>query len=223
VKLASFQRSALVWIASGIFLIVYCILSFLGETLPGVEDLVKLIANTSGSYLYVAAFAAIFIEGIYILGNFFPGSTLVLILAVLSQTDGTTSFLLTMMTIFVGWFLAGLINIYITARIIDRTKISGTPPVLSKDNLLATWYPTFRANYEVAQVVSGTLPREVVLSSLRVKFWASLGLASGALALPYFIDIKKVTNEEGFYSVLAVGIICLLVGVWQLANKNSRP
>jgi hypothetical protein len=220
VKFTHIQRSAFVWIASGIFLIIYCILSFFGETIPGVEDLVKIIADTSGPYLYVAAFTSIFIEGIYILGNFFPGSTLVLLLAVLSQTNNVSTFLLTMIAIFIGWFLSGLINIYVAARIVDQSKIPKKLTALSKDNILATWYPTFRANYEVAQVVSGTLPREVVLSSIRVKFWSSLGLAIGALALPYFIDIRKVTNEEGFYSVLVVGVICLLVGTWQLSQQN---
>lgn len=215
-RISSKQKPALVWIVSGLFLVIYSGLGLLDVSIPGVEELVTFINSTSGMYLYLAAFLAIFFEGLYIVGNFIPGSTLVLLLAIFAQAGGTFAFLGTILAIFVGWCLAGTINIFLTARILRQRGISIAPTAPIHDRLLTTWYPAFRANYEVAQVVSGISPLRVFWSSLRVKIWASLAAAAYALILPYIIDMNNINNEEGFATVLGVSIICIGVGVWQL-------
>jgi len=85
-----------------------------------------------------------------------------------------------------------------------------------KDRFLTTWFPAFRANYEVAQVTEGGRPLKVFISSVRVKFLASLAAAAGLLIIPIFIDIKQVSNEEGFASVAVVAAISFTVGFIKL-------
>ncbi len=221
-RISAKQKPALVWIVSGLFLVIYSGLGLLDVSIPGVEELVKFINSTSGMYLYAAAFLAIFFEGLYIVGNFIPGSTLVLLLAIFAQAGGTFAFLGTILAIFVGWCLAGAINIFLTARILKQRGLPIAPATPVRDRILTTWYPAFRANYEVAQVVSGIPPLRVFWSSLRVKIWASLGAAAYALILPFIIDMNNINNEEGFATVLGVSIICIGVGVWQLRN-HSKP
>ncbi len=222
-RLTSAQRPGLVWLISGLFLLLYSSLGLFGIAIPGVEDLVTFMQSASGIYLYGVAFIAILIEGLYIVGNFLPGTTLIFVLAVLSQTGGTISFLYTILAIFAGWFCAGLINIYITSTIIDRSKITNLTNPKIKDGLLVTWYPTFRANQEVAQMVAGFPARQVVFSSLRVKALACLGLGAGAYIIPSIIDIKNVSNDEGFFTVFTIAIICLIVGSYQLFIKTHLP
>ncbi len=213
------HRSALVWIVSGMVLLLYSGLGIYGIAIPGVEELVSFVESIPPHYIFIAAFISIFFEGLYIIGNFLPGSTLVLILAMVAQSGGTWVFLSTIGAVFAGWVLAGIINIYVTARLIKKLALAA-PPTIVKDNLWTTWYPAFRANKEVADVVAGHTPRTAFLSSLRVKVWASLGATIYALVLPYFINLKTIDNSEGFISVIIVAIICFGVGLWQW-HKSS--
>lgn len=213
--LSSEKRSALVWIISGLFLLCYGGLGLLQFTIPGVQELSSFIEDMSGMHLYTAAFLSILFEGLYIIGNFIPGSTLVILLAILSQAGGTTSFLLTIFAIFVGWCVAGGINIFLTARLINQDSVQTTEELTVHDRFLTTWYPAFRANYEVAQVVAGIPVRTVLWSSIRVKIFASIGAALYALIIPFFIDVQNLNNEEGFAIVFGIGITCVVVGVWQ--------
>jgi hypothetical protein len=209
------KRAGMVWVLSGLFLLAYGGLGLFAFTIPGLQELVVFIQDLSGMHLYTAAFLSILFEGLYIIGNFIPGSTLVLLLAILSQTGGITSFLFTIVSIFCGWCLAGYINIFVTAKVINRSTVPPLSELVVQDRLLTTWYPAFRANYEVAQVVSGIPARTVLWSSIRVKFYASMGAALYALILPYFIDINSLNNAEGFAIVSLIGIICIAVGGWQ--------
>jgi hypothetical protein len=215
VKTKQHNKAAFVWIFSGIFLLLYGLIGLWIDTTPGVEQLIDLLDKANGWWLYIGAAIAIFIEGLYIIGNLVPGSTLVLLLAVFAGIGGTDMFLGTILAIFIGWVVAGFVNIYITAAIIPRTDIL----IPAKDRLLTTWYPAFRANYEVAQVASGVPPFLVLLSSIRVKAIACVGAGVYALILPYFIDITAATNEEGFWWVIAIALISIAVGVWEIRKK----
>ncbi len=211
--------AALVWIVSGAFLVIYSGLGLLGIAVPGVVELVQLMQHAAGWQLYAAAFISILLEGLYIVGNFVPGSTFMIILAILAQAGGPTVFIGTITAIFVGWCMAGAINIYLTAKIITTADAPVYAALAAKDRMLTTWYPAFRANYEVAQVVSGVPPTKVFWSSVRVKIFASIGAALYALAVPYVVDIKTLGNEEGFWTVLAVALLCIGIGIWQLWKK----
>ena len=114
------------------------------------------------------------------------------------------------------------VNLAAALDVVKQRGLPIAPATPVRDRILTTWYPAFRANYEVAQVVSGIPPLRVFWSSLRVKIWASLGAAAYALILPFIIDMNNINNEEGFATVLGVSIICIGVGVWQLRN-HSKP
>ncbi len=209
------QRSGTVWILSGCFLLLYSALGLLDISIPGVEDLVAFMQHTEGWYVYLAAFTAVFFEGLYIVGNFIPGTTFILLAAILAQAGGTLTFLGTILAIFVGWILAGCINIFLTAKILARRGQSIETPPTVHDHFFTTWYPAFRANHEVSQVAAGIPPLTVLWSSLRVKVFASSAAALGALILPFIIDIKTISNDEGFTTVFILALICLSVGIWQ--------
>jgi len=212
--------SAIVWLLAGLSLTIYCVLGLFNSKIPGVEDLVAFLSTVEGRYIYVAVFISIFIEGLYFVGSFFPGSTLVVILGILSQTLGPLGFVITILTIFVGWCLAGLVNI-ILARTY-RLKISRLEETVGfevKDRIWVTWFPSFRANYEVGQIIQGGHPGKVFLSSVRVKFWVSLVAGIYLLVLPLFVDITKVSNEEGYVTVAVVAIVSFVVGIVKLKRS----
>lgn len=212
---------ALVWIVSGCALSTYGLLGILDVGIPGVEELVGFLENADGIYIYIAAFLAIFLEGLYFFGNFFPGSTIILILTILSQAGGPLVFVGTIATIFFGWCAAGAVNI-IMAQTYQK-KILGTsiaPNTTVSDSLFTTWFPAFRANYEVAQITEGGNPWRVFLSSVRVKFIVSLGMLVTTFLIPYVIDIKTVDNKEGFLSVAVVALIFFAVGIYKLREAH---
>ena len=91
--LSSTKRAGTVWILSGSFLLIYSILGLLDIKIPGAEDLVAFMSRTSGWYVFAAAFTAILFEGLYLIGNFIPGSTLVLVTAILASSGGSLVFL----------------------------------------------------------------------------------------------------------------------------------
>ncbi len=209
------NKAGLVWVLSGTFLLSYSLLGLLKIKIPGAEDLVSFMSQTEGWYIYAAAFTAIFFEGLYLVGNFIPGSTLVLITTILASAGGTVVFLGTIIAIYLGWMLAGIINIFVLAKLFAKSdKIKIAEPAIH-DHFFITWYPAFRANHEVSQVVSGIPVKKVFISSWRVRTIASGAAAIGALIIPHIIDIRTINNEEGFATVFAVGIICLGVGVYQ--------
>jgi hypothetical protein len=222
-KHTSSYYGALVWIVSGITLSTYGLLGLLHVGIPGVEELVGFLENADGIYIYIAAFLAIFLEGLYFFGNFFPGSTIILILTILSQAGGPGVFIGTIATIFFGWCTAGAVNIFMAHTY--QKKVLGSliePKTVVSDNLFTTWFPAFRANYEVAQIAEGGNPWRVFLSSVRVKFIVSLGMLVVTFFIPYVIDIKEVDNEEGFLSVAVIATIFFVVGIYKLRKAHYR-
>ncbi len=215
------KNAGYVWIFSGVALLIYALLTILNQNIPGVEQLVSFVESISIHYILLAAFLVIFIEGLYVVGSFFPGSTLVVILAVLSNVDGFNTFLLTILSIFLGWCLAGFVNILFAS--LYRGKLLGqvhAPQYAVKDRPLTTWFPAFRANYEVAQILEGGGALEVLLSSFRVKLVVSSIMLVITYLLPMVIDVREISNEEGALSLLIVVTISFVVGTIKI--RNSR-
>jgi hypothetical protein len=215
--------SSFVWIFSALSIFIYSSLGLRGLKLPGVEHLVNFLSDSSGWDIYLAAFISIFFEGLYFVGSFFPGSTLVVILAILAQFGGTWSFMVTIAAIFGGWCIAGIVNIFI-AKLYKKsvTHSLSEEEFQVRDRVWTTWFPTFRANYEVAQIIEGGDPWKVFFSSVRVKLWASGAAALYALIVPFFIDINTLSNKEGFISLAIVGIVTLIVGMLKVRNYYKK-
>ncbi len=215
----SHRRAGFVWLLSALILSSYALLGLFGFTLPGVEQLVTLMSKTSGALIFGAAFTAILLEGTYIIGSFIPGTSLLTVLAILSQAGGPLMFLGTVLSIILGWCLAGFINIYVITRLGGKYQPADISQNEVHDNIFVTWYPAFRANHEVAQVASG-LPRSAVLkSALRVRLIASSLAAILTLIIPLFVDIRTVSNKEGFLSVLVVAIVCFGIASTHLSGR----
>ncbi len=215
--------AGIVWIVSAIALLIYGTLTILHTNVPGTEDLVKFLTNIEGKYIYLAAFLSVFIEGLYFVGNFFPGASLVLILAVLSGSGGVSVFLTTIFLIFIGWCLAGVVNIYAAKTYRSKIiKLEEKEDYHVKDHVWTTWFPSFRASYEVAQVTEGGNPFKVFLSSLRVRIWASLFVGGIAFIIPIFFDISKTTDREGYISIIIVALISLVVGIIKIRNYLAQ-
>jgi len=70
------KYAALVWILSSITLITYGLLSINNQNLPGAESLIAFVSSLQSNYIFAAAFLAILIEGLYVVGSFFPGSSI---------------------------------------------------------------------------------------------------------------------------------------------------
>ena len=212
----------IVWVIAACALFLYGLLFSVGAQVPGVEELIDFLSSVDGIYIYMAAFISIFIEGLYIIGSFFPGATLVTILAILSQQLSFITFLLTIIVIFIGWCIAGGINI-LSARYFNswrKTIPDGIYQV--NDHLFTTWYPSFRANHEVAQIVEGGKPLKVLLSSIRVRFYASVFAGMLTYISALLIDLEDISNEEGLLSLLIVAFVTLIVGVVKIRDYLLR-
>lgn len=215
-------RSGLVWILSGLVLSAYGITGLLNQQIPGIEELVAFINAATGPWLYLAAFLAIFIEGLYVVGSVFPGTTLVLIMAILVQTTGSLTFLSIIATMYIGWLFAGVCNVFI-ARIFAKKLAQTKPPIVKEDELAGiTWFPAFRANMEVSQALEGHSIKTVLVSSLKIKSLATLGLIGYALVIPLLIDITQVSNEEGFMSISVFALINFGVGGYKIHQHYKQ-
>lgn len=206
--------AGIVWIISAIALLTYGATVFFETKIPGVEDLVNYISNTKGVYIYIFAFISIFIEGLYVIGSFFPGSSLVLVFVVFSGSLNPIIFALTMTSIFAGWVLAGIVNIVLSKFYhLKVAKLKEKEEYQVTHRFWTTWFPAFRSNHEVAQITEGANPLKVFWSSVKVKLVTCIFLSIFALIVPLFIDINNVSNEEGLVSLLVVAVITLTVGV----------
>lgn len=219
----SLVYSGLVWLVAAGALFLYATAGYVGLQVPGVEQLVSWLEQLNGSWILATAFISILIEGLYFFGSFLPGSTMIVVVAVLAQLQSWTLFALTIISIFLGWVVSGIINIMFARQM---RRIAKQPVDVSfevQDKAWETWFPSFRANYEVAQVISGAPAWKVFWSSVRVKLWGSAGATIYVLLLPLFIDVTELQNDAGFLVMFIVALIMLVVGVIQLRAAHSSP
>lgn len=214
--------AGVIWIISAAALAVYGVLLFLNSEIPGMGELVDFLSNIDEKYIYLAAFLSVFIEGLYFIGSFFPGASLVMIIAIISGTGGYAVFLSTLFLIFIGWSLSGIVNIYLAK--IYRSKIvmlQHSEDYHVSDRVWTTWFPAFRSSYEVAQVIEGGHHMRVFLSSLRVRFWATLFVGGLALIVPLVFDIDNSSDNESFTTIFIVFFISLIVGIRKVKRYFS--
>jgi hypothetical protein len=191
---------------------VYATIGILLEDIPGVQQLITWLDSFVGMWVLIAVFIAILIEGLYFVGSFFPGSSIVLVLAILTQSDSWLLFWLTIATIFIGWILASVINIYFA----KKYRLGANDEFVVQDKMLITWLPAFRANYEVAQIVQGADPLRVFLSSARVKLFGSAIVTLALVLLAEGVDVTELSNEEGFATLYLSASVMASIGIWQL-------
>lgn len=154
--------------------------------------------------------------------SFFPGASLVMILAIISGTGGYTTFFITLSLIFIGWSLAGIVNIYLAKTYRKRIVKSGhSDDYHIEDRTWTTWFPSFRSSYEVAQVIEGGHPTKVFISSMKVRFWATLFVGVLALIIPHILNIKESSNNESFSTIFIVFVITLIVGLRKIKSHFS--
>jgi membrane protein DedA with SNARE-associated domain len=206
--------AGIIWIISAIALALYGLIFFFNSQVPGMGELVSYLSSIDNKYIYLAAFISVFIEGLYFIGSFFPGASFVIILAIISGASGYVVFSTTLFLIFIGWSLAGIINIYFAKVYRDRiVKLMHTENYNIKDRVWTTWFPSFRSSYEVAQVIEGGHPVKVYISSLRVRFWATLFVGLLALIIPLIMDVDNTSDKESFVTILIILLISLIVGI----------
>jgi len=214
--------AGIIWIISATALAVYGTLLFLNSEIPGMGELVNFLSNIDERYIYLAAFLSIFIEGLYFIGSFFPGASLVMIIAIISGTGGYVVFFTTLLLIFVGWSLSGIVNIYLAKVYRNKiVKLQHSEDYHVSDRVWTTWFPAFRSSYEVAQVIEGGHPMKVFLSSLRVRFWATLFVGVLAFIVPLVFDIDNASDNESFLTIFVVFCISLTVGIRKVRNYLS--
>lgn len=205
---------SLVWIIAALAVFVFIGYVLLGYSTPGAEQLIAFLLTIDPTYIAIAGFISMFFEGLYFIGGFFPGSSLVVLVTVFAQAGGPVAFTATIAAVFIGWAAAGAVNIALAKWYMRRRLYESAPEEIRvKDRFLTTWYPVFRANYEVAQVCEGANPRHVFYSSLRVKGYFMVVITLLALIVPLLIDLTTVSNEEGYATLVIVATITLVVGV----------
>ncbi|NBD74118.1 hypothetical protein GVX82_03710 [Patescibacteria group bacterium] len=211
---ATFERKVgVVWLVSAVSVALYALGGLLVPELPGLQQLIALIERAEALSVFATiAFVAGFLEGIYVLGNFFPGSTIVVLVAVLAGVGGVPVFLVTILSVFLGWSLAGGVNV-LGARRVAYTEGTSHP---LPERVWLTWLPSFRASQEVARTVAGASVLDVLVTSTVIKFWTSCAMLGVTALLPFVIDITKLSNEEGFASLLVGAVLMAWIGVLHL-------
>jgi hypothetical protein len=207
--------SGIIWIISAIALAIYGFLIFFEAKVWKIEDLINFLSSIDKNYIYLSAFISVFIEGLYIIGNFFPGASLVMISAIISGASGYIILFKTLILIFIGWNIAGIINIYIANIYRNKIiKLKHSEEYSVKDNILTTWFPSFRSSYEVAQIIEGGHIMKVYISSIKVRFLATLFVGMLALIIPLILDINQGSfDRESIFSIFIVFCINLIVGI----------
>ena len=202
----------IVWLISGCALLIYGILGLTQPDMLGAEQLISFIQSADGVFLYFAVFTAILLEGLYFIGSFFPGTSIVLLLAILAQAGGSVEFFLVIAIVFLGWALAGVFNIIAATYFSHWLQTKRATTATLQQDAEITWFPAFRSNAEVAQITEGHTMRKVFLSSTLIKLYACAGLIVYSLVLPMIIDIQNLSNEEGFIGLGIMALINFAVG-----------
>lgn len=202
----------IVWLISGCALLIYGILGLTQPDMLGAEQLISFIQSADGVFLYFAVFTAILLEGLYFIGSFFPGTSIVLLLAILAQAGGSVEFLLVITIVFLGWALAGALNIIAATYFSHWLQTERATNATLQQDAEITWFPAFRSNAEVAQITEGHTMRKVFLSSTLIKLYACVGLIVYSLVLPMIIDIQNLSNEEGFIGLGIMALINFTIG-----------
>jgi len=206
--------AGLIWVASAVALAIYGTLLLSNSEIPGMGDLVRFLSSIDDTYIYLAAFISVFIEGLYFVGSFFPGASLVMIIAIISGASGYLVLFTTLLLIFVGWSLAGMCNIYFAKMYRSKViKLQHDDEYSVSDRVWTTWFPAFRSSYEVAQVVEGGNPLKVFISSLRVRFFATIFVGILSLIVPLILDINETSDKESLTTISIVMCISLVVGI----------
>jgi len=206
------RSGGIVWIIAGIGLLTYATIGTLLQDIPGIEQLVAWLESLAGWWVLLAAFVAMFLEGLYFIGSFFPGTSIVVVLAVLTGGIDGGFFIALILTIFLAWCLAGVVNILLA----ERFRLAPNIEAVVEDRPLETWFPAFRANHEVAQVIAGAHRWRVFLSSVRVKLFGCLVFVAYGVLVPLFVDVTTLSNDQGFSTLFVVAAIMIGVGWYQL-------
>ncbi len=211
--------SGIIWIVSAIALAIYATFLSINVNIPGIKELIDILKSIDDKYIYVTAFIAMFIEGLYFIGSFFPGSSLVVLIAIISGVTGYSLFLKTLFLIFVGWSLAGMVNIYLAKIYREKIiKLKQIEDYIVKDSIWTTWFPAFRSSYEVAQVVEGANILKVFISSLKVRFFATIMAGIMAFLIPFVFDINKTSGNENFIVIFVVFSISVFIGIKKIRS-----
>lgn len=214
--------AALTWATSGILVMFYAFLGLIGKNIPGISYLVNLLSNLDSNAIYIALVLAMLIEGIYIIGNFFPGSSIIVLLVIGKTTQDISIFLTAIAFVFMAWLLAGLINTMI-GLLIKKSFLDVSPKQnVVSSNKWITWFPAFRANYEVSQVIEGHSWWQVFLVSSRIKLITSFFMVLVLYILSLIIDINEVDNKEGFISLIIVALISIFIGYIKYIQESRE-
>lgn len=199
----------IVWIVGGFASIAYAVYGVFFEA-PGVVQLANFLASAEGSFMLVAVFIAILIEGIYIFGAFFPGSSIVVLLAIIGLGFDLLFFVAIIFCVYVGWVFSSLVNVILADVFRHRllphfNKIDDRRPHFASN--FVTWFPVFRANSEVARVISGSGWKTVFFQSVLFKLIVSMLMGLLLFFFGGLVDVNQIDNREGFLALFLVGVL----------------
>jgi hypothetical protein len=211
----SARNSAITWYIAAFGLATYGTLVLFDTPMPGISDLFTFLQEIDTSQVYIAAFVGMFFEGVYILGAFIPGTSLIMLAALTAGLGGVWVLAITTVAIYLGWFCAGCVNIFLA------THVSRVPPrqdarTASLRTMILTCYPSFRATQEVAEIASGVPWQRVLLQSAYIKAVTLACFFVGALVVPYIVPLELITDREGVFTVYALAVVCVGIGLYHM-------
>lgn len=118
--------------------------------------------------------------------------------------------------IFFAWSIAGAFNVFV-ALCIKKGFIKNyyIESINIESNKWISWFPSFRANYEVSQIFEGYSWKKVFIVSSKIKLIASFVLMIILYLLSFIIDINSINDREGFFSLFIIGVISLVIAFFK--------
>lgn len=216
-KLLKFISPGVYPLSIAFFLIIFLFFYKLFN-LPSPKELITLIVQWFNQYGLLLLFIAAFLEGVFIIGMYFPGS-LAVALAVYSLGKTPLDLIYIGGISFLSFLIANTLNYYLgkfgyykillllgQKKEVDKLKSSITKNAF-KIFFLTGFFPNFIAITSVSAGISNLkFPKAISCMIASLMFWVSIWTIVGSLI------VKKIDLQDKNQSVYVLGILFLWAG-----------
>lgn len=219
-KLKSSKLTTL-FLAISIYVAIFI---FLQGKLPDPKTLLAWIENLYKHYGYIVVFAGALIEGLFLIGNYFPGSTIVFAGAALSR-KGILLFPLALCLAIIALNIAFIIN-YILGRygwyhILEKYGLHESL-LKAKETIQKNETKAFLAGYAIintaailstaAGVIKMPFKKFIVYSIISQTIW---GIVWGTVAYTFGLQIIEAINSYLPAIIFGIGLIWIIRHVYK--------
>lgn len=209
-----------------LFLGIYLVfLIYLKGVIPDAQTLLSVLKELYGTYGYVIVFVSAFLESMFVVSLYVPGSTAILLGAALSRT-GVVQFPVVLFLAICGLLLGYIINYFLGKHgwyhVLSRMGLTKGLEVAKtkleqhqiKTILLGYFHPTGASFLSTAAgVLKIPFRRFITLSVIAQVFW---GLLWGGLS--YLVGLSLVEFFLKYFTFFVIGV----VAIWWIRKSLKK-